>query len=315
MVLQGEALGTTWMVRLIHPADPAAARSAIERTLAEVDEQMSTYRPDSELMALNAHKTTAPRVASPELSALIEESLAIGRASNGAFDITVGPMVDAWGFGWHRHDQMPSVEQIARLRDRVGLDKLTLRDGRVQKVHPETTVDLSAIAKGHAVDRVASSLAAQGHSDLLVEIGGEFVAWGHNAQGEPWRLGIERPSESERTVYDSIELHDAAMATSGDYRNVRFVGGRRISHLLDPRTGRPVDHHLASVTVIAPSCATADAWATALLVLGEEEGLKVAEARGLAAYFIIRAPDGSFTYLTTTAFDALREGRGAHTGR
>ncbi len=305
-VLQGEALGTTWTVKLHHIEDTTAAQETIEATLSEVDQQMSTYRSDSELMGLNAHADTSPVAVSGPLFAVLEEAITVGRVTQGAFDVTVGPMVDAWGFGRHKHDRRPTADEIDALRSYVGFDKLTLDGGTVRKAHPKTTVDLSAIAKGHAVDRVATALTELGHRDLLVEIGGEFVARGHNVRGEVWRLGIERPSESERAVYDTVALQNAAMATSGDYRNVRFVDGQRLSHLIDPRSGSPITHGLASVTVIAPRCATADAWATALSVLGQEQGPQLAEDQGLAAHFIVRAADGSFTHQTTAAFDALR---------
>lgn len=308
MVVQGEALGTTWALKVVEsPTEERSGelRRLVEAALAEVDGAMSTYRPDSELMRLNESDGVTPTALSEELSVVMAEALDIGASSNGAFDVTVGPLVNAWGFGADKHSNVPSDEAMLALRDRVGLDKVEITEAGLTKAHPELFIDLSAIAKGYAVDRVVDGLEQAGVQNLLMEVGGEIVARGVNPNGDAWRLGIETPIEVGRTVFHAVPLNNQAMATSGDYRQFYEVDGKRVSHLIDPRTGAPIEHRLASVTVVAPRCSTADGWATALSVMGEREGLTRATEEGLAAYFIIRDPDGSFRTESTPQFDAL----------
>ena len=188
----------------------------------------------------------------------------------------------------------------------VGQDKLELEGSQLRKAHPELEIDLSAIAKGYAVDLVTEQLEASGRTNIMVEVGGEIVARGLNPQGKVWRLGIEKPTQNDRTVHEVVELKNSAMATSGDYRNYYESNGQRLSHLIDPRTMKPITHRLASVTVIAPKCATADGWATALSVMGEKEGLALANELGLSALFIVRDAEGSFSTKRSNAFDALK---------
>jgi thiamine biosynthesis lipoprotein len=304
-VLSGNALGTTWTVKLVDGADVEAARTSVESALALVDEQMSTYRSDSELMQLNAHTGEDAVTVSLELATVLNEAIEIGNASGGSLDVTVGPLVEIWGFGRNKHERVPSEDEIAQIRSHVGLDKISVQNQQVTKRDGETQIDLSAIAKGFVVDQIAEGLIRLGHTDMMVEVGGEIVARGTNIRGDVWRFGIEQPSEGERSVYKAVPLRNGAMATSGDYRNVYFVDDRRVSHLIDPRTAAPIEHSLASVTVLGERCSTADAWATALLVLGETEGPIIAEQQGIAAHFIVREEDGSFISRTTPAFDAL----------
>jgi len=304
-VLSGNALGTTWTVKLVDGSNPEEAKKSVESALALVDKQMSTYRSDSELMGLNAHTGAEVVTVSPELATVLNESLEVGRASGGALDVTVGPLVELWGFGRDKHERIPSSVEIEQVRAHVGLDKISILNQQVTKLDGATQIDLSAIAKGFAVDQITERLIELGHANMMVEVGGEIVARGTNIRGDVWRFGIEVPTEGERSVYTAVSLRNGAMATSGDYRNVYFVDGRRVSHLIDPRTAAPIEHSLASVTVIGQRCSTADAWATALLVLGEIEGSTIAEQQGIAAHFIVREQDGSFSSRTTPAFDAL----------
>ena len=307
-MVQGEALGTTWALKVVEsPTEERTAelRRIVGAALADVDEAMSTYRPDSELMRLNEAEGVEPFALSDALSVVMAEALDIGAASDGAFDVTVGPLVNAWGFGADKHSNVPSNEVMRGLRERVGLDKVEMTEAGLTKAHPELFIDLSAIAKGHAVDRVVQELEQAGVENLLMEVGGEIVARGVNPNGDAWRLGIETPIEVGRTVFHAVPLNNRAMATSGDYRQFYEVDGKRVSHLIDPRTGAPIEHRLASVTVVAPRCSSADGWATALSVLGEREGLTRAGDQGIAAYFIIRDPDGSFRTESTPQFDAL----------
>ena len=308
-VVSGEALGTTWVVKSVEAYSPETEqelRTIIEGALAEVDAQMSTYRADSDLMTINESDSLDWFDVKGELQAVLAESFEIGRQSRGAFDVTVGPLVRAWGFGPDNHRIPPKADVLEALKATVGQDKLTLEQSKLQKVHPSVEIDLSAIAKGYAVDLMVERLEASGRSNLMVEVGGEIVARGVNTQGKVWRLGVEKPTENDRTVHEVVELKDSAMATSGDYRNYYEVDGQRVSHLIDPRTMQPITHRLASVTVIAPKCSTADGWATALSVMGEKEGLALANELGLAALFIVRDTAGTFSTLRSTAFDALK---------
>jgi FAD:protein FMN transferase len=308
LVIQGEALGTTWVVKSAEISSDESKKllqEVVETALAEVDLQMSTYREDSELMTLNRAAALEGVPVSAELAGVVQEALEIGHQSMGAFDVTLGPAVRAWGFGPDNRRVPPAPGVMESLASVLGQDKVRLSGGMLYKSHPEVEIDLSAIAKGYAVDLVVERLRAAGRQNLMAEVGGEIVARGVNPRGESWRLGIETPTEQGREVHRVVSLQDAAMATSGDYRNYYEVEGRRVSHLIDPRTMRPIEHRLASVTVVAQRCSTADAWATGLSVLGMPEAVEVAERLSLAALFIVRDADGSFTTTTTSAFDAL----------
>jgi thiamine biosynthesis lipoprotein len=312
----GPTMGSTYAVKVVTgPLDPKSHQTierAIAETLASIDLSMSTWRPDSELSRFNTAQTTDPVVISAPLQAVIGEAIRIGQLSGGAFDVTVGPLVNAWGFGPAGEQSPPDEATLAALRARVGLDKLVLDPaaGTLRKTRPDVYVDLSAIAPGHGVDRIALALEALGYDEYLVEISGELRARGHNADDEPWRVGIERPASlpdaDARAIREVITLDDASLATSGDYRNYYERDGKRLSHTIDPRTGRPIEHRLASVSVVTARSSTADALATALNVLGPDEGFAFAEAQGLAALFIVRAPDGTFSERVTAAFAAMR---------
>jgi len=308
LVIQGEALGTTWMVKSVEPPNEDSEqllRQIVETALGEVDQQMSTYRDDSELMAFNRATSLEGVGVSTALAAVVQEAIQIGEQSQGAFDVTIGPAVRAWGFGPDNRRVPPADGWMEQLTSHLGQDKIRLDGDKLYKLHPEVEIDLSAIAKGYAVDLVVERLMSAGRQNLMAEVGGEIVARGQNPRGETWRLGIETPTERGRDVYRVVSLHNASMATSGDYRNYYEVEGERMSHLIDPRTLRPIEHKLASVTVVADRCSTADAWATGLSVLGMPEGHEAAERHSLAAVFIVRSDDGGFITQTTSAFDAL----------
>ncbi len=247
-----------------------------------VDTAMSTYQDDSELSRFNRHGTE-PFEVSDSMIEVVSEAQRIAELSSGAFDITVGPLVDAWGFGPDPGGDPPDADTIAVLLADNGFRRLDVdpEQRTLQKENAAIRCDLSAIAKGYAVDRVALGLTDLGLVDFMVEIGGEVRAVGRNAVGEAWRIGIERPEAGSRGMWSAVALADAAMATSGDYRNYYEKDGVRISHTIDPRTGRPVTHRLASVRVIHPSCMTADALATAISVLGPEEGRRTRGTRGI----------------------------------
>jgi len=295
--LTGAAMGTTWSVKLAASKLDAAERSrafdAVLARLARVDLLMSTWRDDSEVSRFNSSIRLTPFEIAPETGAVLKIALDVSARSGGALDVTVGPLVDAWGFGRPEHRAPPGEATLARLRQAVGWQQLTLGpDARsLAKGTAELRVDLSAVAKGYAVDEIARALAALGHRDFLVEVGGELQARGAHLDGAPWRVAIEVPESASRQIHRIVELRDSSMATSGDYRNFYQLADRRISHTIDPRTGRPIEHALASVTVLHSEAAWADAWATALHVLGPEEGYALAASERLAAYWIVRQPD------------------------
>lgn len=309
----GRTMAGTYAIKVARGgAMSAAAEAALGRELFAavdvIDRGMSTYRPDSELSRLNRHRADTPFAMSAELGEVLAAARAVSAASGGAFDVTVGSLVNAWGFGPTARTRRPAIEELVRLRARVSWESLVLDPAArtVTKTRPEVYVDLSAIAQGYGADRIAAALGARGFGDYLVEVSGEVRARGVNADGVPWRIGIERPDGAGvRKPRYVVPLAGLALATSGDYRNYFEQDGRRYSHEIDPRTGEPVAHRLASVTVVHPDCALADAWATALFVLGELRGREVAIAQGVPAYFIGRAADGTLVDAPTPAFAAL----------
>jgi len=229
--------------------------------------------------------------------------------TNGRFDVTIGPLVNAWGFGPGGPQTQVSDEQVAELLTYVGYEKLHLdpMQQTLSKAHPKTYIDLSAIAKGYAVDKVVKAIEAQGHQNYMVEIGGEVFAKGTNPKDGPWRIGIETPSIHAPGIFEVVILASQALATSGDYRNFYEENGERFSHTIDPKTGRPIKHKLASVSVLSDSCARADALATALNVLGPIDGPKLAEEKGIAALFIIRDSSGKLQESQTSGFANARQ--------
>ncbi len=312
--LSGPTMGTAYHVTAVIEApgvDEAAIRTAVDEALGEVDDAMSTYKPGSALSRFNRHAETAPFAVPPALIEVVALAQQVSAESDGAFDVTVGPLVRAWGFGPDDPGAAPTVEVQDALRARVGWRKLTVdaRGSTLSKSQPDVDLDLSAIAKGYGVDQAATALDRLGLTRYLVEVGGEVVTRGANPEGEPWRVGIEKPAYDGGGLQEVVALSGRAMATSGDYRNYREVDGRRVSHTIDPRTGRPIEHRLASVSVIATRCAVADAWATALNVLGPEAGLALARERDLAALMIVRTESGAFEERATPAFEAFRIAR------
>jgi thiamine biosynthesis lipoprotein len=308
---QGLALGTTYTVKVVGVSGTSGAgrqaiRSAIASELEFVDARMSTYREDSELSRFNRFAGSEPFEMSPETLEVFRRGLEISRETEGAFDITVAPLVSAWGFGpGQRPLEVPDEATLAALRKRVGYQKLVIENTGVRKSRPDVRCDLSAIAKGYAVDRIAQALDRMHVRNYMVEVGGEIRTKGRNFHGKRWRIGIERPDPSQRSILRVLDLDEQALATSGDYRNFYVKDGLSLSHLIDPRTGRPIDHGLASVTVVHEECTSADAYATALVVLGPEKGHALAERLGLAALFVIRDEQGGLVQKGTSAFDAL----------
>jgi thiamine biosynthesis lipoprotein len=311
VAFSGRTMGTTYEVKVaradLSPDEMREIGAAIEQTLERVNGLMSTWIEDSELSRFNALRSTEPFLIADETALVFSAALEVSAKSGGAFDVTVGPLVDAWGFGRGKPEDLPDDEQIAALKARVGWEKLALDRGRhtLAKSAPDVEANLSALAKGYGVDAVAAALEALGQTDYLVEIGGELRARGERIDGRPFRVAIEEPVFDDRRIHRVIDLRDTGMATSGDYRNWIEVDGVHLSHTLDPRTGRPITHDLASVTVLHPQAMWADAWATALNVLGPDEGFELARREDLAAYFIVRTGDGDFETRATPAFVPL----------
>jgi thiamine biosynthesis lipoprotein len=318
----GATMGTMFTVKFVVPGRVRAAalaelRDSVEARLDRVNGLMSTYDSTSELSRFNRTPTTDPYPLSPPTIAVLRISQAVSQATGGAFDVTVGPLVDSWGFGADgRPERVPQEDELVALAARVGFRKLSVdaEGGSVTKAHPELEVDLSAVAKGYAVDRVADALFVLGYDAYLVEIGGELRGVGVKPGNEPWRVGVEAPDPGSRSIYTVIELTDASIATSGDYRNFYEEDGIRYSHLIDPRTSRSTPYTGASVTVLHASAAVADAWATALSVMGPTEGPEVAEREGIAAFFIMRG-DGAFETIATGSFPEPGSPDGPESGR
>jgi len=318
----GETMGTTWSVKIAAEGLTRAEReriaAAIEERLDEVNGLMSSWDPESELSRFNRAGAGEPLAASPLTLEVFRVAQVTSELSDGAFDVTVGPLVDAWGFGaGERLPRGPQATELARLRERVGwrLVAVDPAAGTLTKQHAGVVCDLSGVAKGYAVDRVTEALRELGYASFLVEIGGELRGRGRKLDGSPWRVAIEAPDPAARRLHRTVPLVNGALATSGDYRKFYRAEGRWLSHLIDPRTARPVDHSLASVSVLHPKAVWADAWATALIVLGPEQGPVVAEREGLAAHFIVREADGRFAQRSTRAFEEIaRAGAGSDRG-
>lgn len=308
--LGGETMGTTWSaaVRPV-PAgtDPAALQAELQRHLDRINGLMSTYDPASEVSRFNAWPETGWFAVSPETAAVIGLAQEISHMTEGAFDISVGPLVELWGFGAAPHPaKVPSAFQLATVLASVGYEKLHLRNDppAIRKELAQLQIDLSAIAKGYAVDVLAEQLEQRGVVNYLVEIGGELKAAGLRSADTPWRIAIEKPLEDRREVATVFPLTDTALATSGNYRNFFIEDGQRYAHTLDPATGLPVRHRLASVTVLDSSCARADALATALMVMGEDRAYRFSTEHDIPVYFFIHQNE-ALTSQASPAFDAL----------
>jgi thiamine biosynthesis lipoprotein len=296
--LTGEALGTTWNVKVLglEESKVTKAQSKIETVLNRINDEMSTWKKTSKINGFN-ERTDYAYTFSPETAGVIEQALHIARETGGAFDPTVGPLVALWGFGAGAAKKPPSESELEEARAKVGYQHLLwVGPNQLQGAMMGMKLDLSANAKGYAVDAVTVVMKRLGAHSGMVEIGGEVRAWGQRPDGGPWRLAIETPKDQARPGQAAsavAQLNGLAMATSGDYRQFRMEDGKRISHTIDPRTGQPIGHSLASVTVFAPNCMDADAYATALMVLGPEAGMDLINQHPtLEALMILRNASG-----------------------
>jgi thiamine biosynthesis lipoprotein len=325
VVLTGPTMGTFYAITMASPSPspspPPPARgvaSCVASSLARIDVLMSTWRDDSELSRFNQARTTGWSPLSSATLAVMSEALDVSRLTRGAFDPTVAPLLAVWGFGprGSAAAPLPRRDAVEFARARVGYHRLHLRAAppALRKTRADVALDLSAVAKGYAVDVLATLLEARGVASYLVNVGGEMRARGDGRDGAGWRVGIESPGPSAGSVVRTLRLRSAALATSGTYRRYREAAGRVIADTLDARSGAPVVHDLRSVTVIAPSAARADALATGLLVLGPVDGPELADTERVAALFV-SGEDAALSVVETAAFSALTDASPVRTPR
>lgn len=296
--ISGPTMGTSYNITLF-PAkgvtlDGKSLKGSIDESLTRINQQMSTWVKDSEISLFNQSQSTEWYPISPEFAKVVTAAQDISKRSNGAFDVTVGPLIRMWGFGKDFKNNNPDQASIDTAIQNIGYQKLEVRlsPPALRKQIPQLQINLSAIAKGYAVDAIAEHVSQQNISSYLVEIGGEIRANGVKVNGDLWRIAIEKPSSKERSVQQGILLKDTGVATSGDYRNYVERDGKRYSHTIDPSTGKPIIHQLASITILHDSVMMADGLATAVMVLGEKKGKTFIADNKLKAYMIVRDENG-----------------------
>jgi thiamine biosynthesis lipoprotein len=303
----GPTMGSTYSVKYVTGegvADALTLKAEIEAILAEVDQQMSTYREDSVISAFNRAPARSCMTVPAGMLEVVRTGLQLSRESGGAFDPTLEPLLDLWGFGPQaRVERVPSAEQLAEARLRSGYRHLRIEGQQLCK-DVDLQLDLNSIAAGYTVERIVSRLAELGVGSYLVDVTGELKGAGKKPDGQPWRIAIEAPRDDQRVAQKVLPLDGYGISTSGDYRNYFEENGVRYSHTLDPQTGAPITHTLAAVTVVDPSTLRADGLSTVLMVLGPERGLAYAEQAGIAAFFVTREGEG-FVTRGTMAFEQL----------
>lgn len=298
-VLEGETMGTYYSIKYVPDSNSPpqnVLQTEIDRILEEVNDQMSTYRPHSELSRFNqSREINTPFPVSPATAKVVSEAIRINKMTDGALDVTVGPLVNLWGFGPEgRLTHQPSEDELEKRKQWIGIDYLAVEGNALIKKIPELYVDLSSIAKGYGVDAVAEYLISQNITNYMVDIGGEVRTQGVNGNDKLWRIAIEKPANdgTKQSVQLIIEPGDNSIATSGDYRNYFEENGVRFSHTIDPTTGHPIKHNLVSITVIVPTCMSADGLSTGLNVLGPEKGLAVANELNIPVFMIVKTENG-----------------------
>ncbi|CDQ15456.1 FAD:protein FMN transferase ApbE [Klebsiella quasipneumoniae] len=304
-VLDGKTMGTFWRVSVIgvDEAKAQALRAKVQAQLDADDRLLSTWKNDSALMRFNHAADTRPWPVSEAMADIVTLSLRIGAKTDGAMDITVGPLVNLWGFGPDKQPvATPDAQAIAAAKARIGLQHLQVinQSGRqfLQKDIPDLFVDLSTVGEGYAADHLARLMEQEGISRYLVSVGGALVSRGMNGEGKPWRVAIQKPTDRENAVQAIVDINGHGISTSGSYRNYYELDGKRISHVIDPQTGQPITHKLVSVTVIAPTALEADGWDTGLMVLGPEKAQQVVREQGLAVYMIVKEGEGFKTWMS-----------------
>ncbi|MBT7608473.1 MAG: FAD:protein FMN transferase [Bacteriovoracaceae bacterium] len=313
--LSGKTMGTSYSIKYLdngHGIKPLGISKDINELLKKINQHMSTYIKDSELSKFNKSSLTQWQKISPELYRALEHALSVAKKTNGAFDPTIGPLVNLWGFGPDKKRIMPTLKLIEKVKRRVGYNYIQLQKSppQVMKSRSDVYLDLSASAKGYGVDAVSMHLLKIGIENHMVEIGGEVRTAGSKA-GRPWKIGIEAPGPNYTLEKKIVKLKNMSLATSGSYRNYFDLDGKKYSHVIDFRTGKPVSHTLASVSVVSKKgCMDADAWATALMVLGPVKGLELAKKLKIGAFFIYKKndqPAKKFMEIMTPKFRELVE--------
>ncbi|MBY8141096.1 FAD:protein FMN transferase [Vibrio sp. LQ2] len=303
--LSGPTMGTSYNIKYLQQDGLPSSdelHKEIDRLLEEVNDQMSTYRKDSELSRFNQYQGIDPFEVSNQTATVVREAIRLNGLTEGALDVTVGPLVNLWGFGPEaRPEVVPTDAELAERKANTGIHHLSVDGNKLSKDLPHLYVDLSTIAKGWGVDVVANYIESQGIHNYMVEVGGEIRLKGLNRDGVPWRIAVEKPTVDERSIQEIIEPGDMAIATSGDYRNYFERDGVRYSHIINPQTGRPIHNRVVSVTVLDKSCMTADGLATGLMVLGDEKGIEIAEQNHIPVFMIVKTDDG-FKEIASSAF-------------
>lgn len=306
--ITGFSMGTTYNMQAIDSSrsvTEAELRKAIDGALLAVNHSMSNWDANSEISRFNALSIGETLTVSPELAHVMQAAESVNTLSEGRFDTTVGPLIEAWGFGTKGDMSVPSDAQIASAMAQSGhADSVAIDGNFLTKTNSDAQVYLSAIGKGFGADHVGQAIEKLGITDYMIEIGGDLYASGRNPQDQPWQVGIEKPAALFGGVMDVVGVSGMGLASSGDYRNYFEADGQRYSHLIDPMTGRPVTHSTASTTVLADNAMLADAWSTAMLILGREKGLEIANANDIAVLFIDRDGDAGFS---TTASDRFAQ--------
>lgn len=309
MVLSGETMGTSYHITIVVPSHRSIAelsplQQLIAQELMKINQLMSTYIPDSELSLFNQLPENQWYSVSPETMTVIDYSLYLSVLSNGKFDVTVSPLISLWGFGAKGQTDFPSDDAILQAKQRVGWQSLVVdKDNQRIKKEKPLSVNLSAIAKGYGVDRIALLLEEQGIHNYLVEIGGEIRVKGKNKAQQLWRIGVESPSYYQSGIQEIIQLNNKSVATSGDYRNFFERDGVRYSHTIDPETGEPVIHNIASITVLADSAMEADGLATAFMAMGEDKAIALATKHNIPVYILLYKKD-AFEAIYSPSFKA-----------
>ncbi|VVP87857.1 FAD:protein FMN transferase [Pseudomonas fluorescens] len=309
--LGGPTMGSTWSVKYVRHAGlpaPAVVQVEAEKILADIDRQMSTYRSDSDIERFNQLPANRCQAMPASILQLVRVGEQLSVQSDGSYDLTVEPLLNLWGFGPQaREEKVPTAQALAEVRQRVGHRQLHIKGDQLCK-EAAVEVDFNSIAAGYAVDQIAARLEALGIHDYLAEATGELKAAGKKPDGSSWRIALEEPRDDQQVAERIVIVDGYGLSTSGDYRNYFEQDGRRYSHTFDARTGVPVSHTLASVTVIHPSALMADGLSTLLLILGPDRGLEFAEKHDIGAFFVIRADTG-FVTRTSHAFERLGGGK------
>ncbi|QMI05879.1 FAD:protein FMN transferase ApbE [Citrobacter sp. RHB25-C09] len=305
LVLEGKTMGTFWRVSVagVDAARAEQLQTRIQAQLDADDQLLSTYKNDSALMRFNQSHSLAPWPVSEAMADIVTSALRIGKKTHGAMDITVGPLVNLWGFGPDKQPvKVPTQAQIDAAKARTGLQHLTVIDQAqqqfLQKDLPDLFVDLSTVGEGYAADHLTRLMEQEGIARYLVSVGGALNSRGLNAGGRPWRVAIQKPTDSENAVQALVDINGHGISTSGSYRNYYELDGKRLSHVIDPQTGRPITHNLVSVTVIAPTALEADGWDTGLMVLGVQKAKEVVRQEGLAAYLVVKEGEGFKSWMS-----------------